>query len=214
GGQAGYRQAGVGQAVRGRLGDDDRADRAEQRQQPQDRGAVDDQQDDRHDDQRGKQQDGLLVARAAVRGDRGGPGHRAGQPGGRLARGPGDRVADGAHRVAVGAARACLPGDVHGERRGLAVGRRLRRGRGGQAGHVAGQARDGAAGGGDRRLVGGRQAAVVAGEDDDGGVGFRLPGGVRGGLLEQHDLGRGGRGGQVGGGTVVGRLRQAAGQPV
>jgi hypothetical protein len=219
--QRGHGEPGVGEAVRGRLRHHDRGDRAEQRKQPQEGGLVDEQQDDRHDDQRGEQQGGLLVASAAVRVDGRRPGHRADEPGWCLVCRVGDRGADGFDRVLVGAAGlAGLSGDVHGERRRLAVGRVLQRARRREAGHVPVKARDVGAGGCDRGLVGRCQGAVVAGEDDDGRVGRQLAPGagvrcrLRSGFLEQHDLGGGSRGRQVGRRGVVCRVRQAAGQPV
>ena len=143
----------TGETVSGGLGDDDRAERAEKGEQPQDRAAVDEQEDDRHDDQRGEQQASLGAA-AAIGGDCSVARHRDLQA---VGRGRGRRVdhpADGLHGVGVHAGHAVLGGGHgHRERHSLTVGRPLQRTGNGQPAEPAGEPLHPRSGRGDRGQI-------------------------------------------------------------
>ena len=203
-------EPGVGEPVRGGLGDDDGPERAEQRQQPQEGAAVDNDEDD-HDDHEGGEQQGVLgtAADAAVGVHRGRSGHRDLQASARSA-GPLT-----AWRMACTAAVSVLVslggrgGDLRGERIGLPVSRPLRPAGSAESLDMPAKACHRAAGRGDRRQVRGRQAAA-AGEHHCRRVDVRLP--RR--LLELDNPRGRRRGRQVGRGGAVGHAGQAAGQRV
>ena len=140
-GQRADREPGAGQPVRGRLGHHDGPDRAEQREQPEQRAAVHQQQDDHHDDQRGQQQLGLgLAGDAAGRVQRGRSGHGGAQAWPGAAGRPADRPLDGLDRVRVNGGHIVRRrDDVGRECVGLAVGRPARQAGRGQPADVAGQ---------------------------------------------------------------------------
>ena len=213
--QRAHREPGVGEAVRASLGDDDGPYRTEQREQPQERAAVD-QQEDHHDDRQGGEPEvGLhLVSDATVGDDCRRTGHRDVQAVVCAVRGGPHRLPDRLNSGGVvGRLAVRRRGDGRGEVRGRPVGRWDGLAGRAQAGDGLGQPCHGRVRGSHRGPVSGRQT-TVAGENHDHRIDVGLAGSVQRGLLELDDLRRVGRGREVGRGAVAGHAGQAAGQRV